>query len=53
MNLAAKHGIRRFIELGPGRVLKGLAKRIDPSLEVYSLEKIADLESLEPVLEKA
>lgn len=53
MNFAASRGIRRFIELGPGRVLKGLAKRIDPSLEVFSFEKISDLTTLESIFEKA
>ncbi len=50
---ARDQGIRRFIELGPGRILKGLAKRIDPSLEVFSFEKLVDLEVIETVLEKA
>lgn len=47
MNYAKKQGITRFVELGPGRVLKGLAKRIDPALEVFSFEKITDLQTLE------
>lgn len=47
MHYAKKQGITRFVEIGPGRVLKGLAKRIDPSLEVLSFEKIADLQVLE------
>ena len=49
MQCAKMQGIQRFIELGPGRVLKGLAKRIDPSLEVFSFEKIFDLTPLESV----
>lgn len=53
INFAASQGIRRFIELGPGRVLKGLAKRIDPTLEVFSFEKISDLDALESLFEKA
>ncbi len=52
MFCAREKGVRRFIEIGPGRVLKGLAKRIDPSLEVFSLEKVSDLEALESALEK-
>ena len=52
MFCARERGIRRFIEIGPGRVLKGLAKRIDPSLEVFTLEKTSDLEALESALEK-
>jgi [acyl-carrier-protein] S-malonyltransferase len=53
MEYAKNQGIQRFIEMGPGRVLKGLAKRIDPSLEVLSFEKPTDLEKIEPVFEKA
>lgn len=52
MEWARNQGVRRFIEIGPGRVLKGLAKRIDPSLEVFSLEKPSDLDAIESVLEK-
>ena len=29
-------GIRTFIEVGPGKVLMGLIKKIDPSVEVIS-----------------
>lgn len=53
MERARDQGIRRFIELGPGRVLKGLVKRIDPTLEVLSFEKIADLGVVETALERA
>ena len=49
---AKKQGMGHFVELGPGRVLKGLAKRIDPALEVLSFEKAADLETLESALIK-
>jgi [acyl-carrier-protein] S-malonyltransferase len=45
-------GISRFIEIGPGRVLKGLVRKIDSSLEVLSFEKVADLEALEAALQK-
>ena len=52
MQFAKGQGIQHFIELGPGRVLKGLAKRIDPTFEVFSFEKISDLEALESALMK-
>jgi len=52
MNRAKELGIHRFVEIGPGRVLKGLARKIDPSFEVYSFEKISDLEKVESDLEK-
>ena len=50
MQYAKAQGIQRLVELGPGRVLKGLAKRIDSFLEVFSFEKISDLEPLESAL---
>ena len=49
---ARDKGIQRFIEIGPGRVLKGLIKRIDPSLAVLTLEKPSDLQALESELGK-
>lgn len=47
VELARSQGVRRFVELGPGRVLKGLVRRIDSSLEVTSVDKISDLEGAE------
>lgn len=52
MERARDGGIQPFIEVGPGRVLKGLAKRIDGSFEVLSFEKPADLEKVKTALEK-
>ena len=37
-------GVRRFVEVGPGNVLTGLIKRIDPSVE---LTNVSDVESIE------
>lgn len=39
-----KEGIKTFIEIGPGRVLKGLIRRIDSNVEVKNIEKMNDLE---------
>ena len=36
-------GIRRFVEIGPGKVLQGLVKRTDPSVEVLGVDTAADL----------
>jgi [acyl-carrier-protein] S-malonyltransferase len=36
-------GIRRFVEIGPGKVLQGLVKRTDPSVEVIGIDTAADL----------
>ena len=52
MERARGLGIRRFIEIGPGRVLKGLAKRISSSLEVFSFERLTDLGTTETILER-
>jgi [acyl-carrier-protein] S-malonyltransferase len=37
-------GVRHFVEVGPGNVLTGLIKRIDPSVE---LTNVSDVESIE------
>ena len=36
-------GAGLFVEVGPGKVLQGLVKRIDGSVQVKGVEKIADL----------
>ncbi len=40
----AQLGITRFVEVGPGRVLSGLVKRIDKSAQVFNVEDVASLE---------
>ncbi len=37
-------GADEFIEIGPGKVLQGLVKRIDPNVSVSGIEKYSDLE---------
>lgn len=37
-------GVVRFVELGPGKVLGGLIKRIDKSVETFNVEDPASLE---------
>lgn len=39
----AQEGIETFFELGPGTVLKGLIRRINPSLCVVNIEKPVDI----------
>lgn len=39
-------GVRDFLEIGPGRVLKGLMKRIDPHARVISLGTAEDFAQL-------
>ena len=44
----ARQGAMTFVEMGPGRVLSGLGKRIEPSLTMLHIE---DSKSLKAVLE--
>jgi [acyl-carrier-protein] S-malonyltransferase len=39
----ARLGVTRFVEVGPGRVLSGLVKRIEKSAEVFNVEDGASL----------
>jgi [acyl-carrier-protein] S-malonyltransferase len=40
----ARQGVTRMVEVGPGKVLSGLAKRIDKTIEVWNVEDRASLE---------
>jgi [acyl-carrier-protein] S-malonyltransferase len=42
-------GVRQFVEVGPGNVLTGLIKRIDPAVELIN---VSDVASIEAYLEK-
>lgn len=42
----SSHGINTFLEIGPGKVLKGLLRRINPSLKVFNIEKPSDISNL-------
>ncbi len=43
MKLILSKGVASFIEFGPGKVLKGLMRRIDNNAQVVNIEKSADL----------
>lgn len=45
MRLILSKGVTSFIEFGPGKVLKGLMRRIDSNAQVVNIEKKADIES--------
>ena len=46
VKLVAKSGVKLFVEIGPGQVLKGLMKKIDPKLEVKNIATHQDILSL-------
>ena len=39
-------GVSEFIEIGPGKVLSGLVKRIDKDVKISSINSQSDIESL-------
>lgn len=46
----SKKGITAYVEVGPGGVLKGLVKKIDPKGSVFGVESISDFKGLEQLL---
>lgn len=46
MKKAVSLGVTDYLEIGPGAVLKGLAKKIDSSLNVTSIHTIEDINAL-------
>ena len=36
-------GVTQFVEIGPGKVLSGLVKRIDKSVTIVSINELDDL----------
>lgn len=44
-------GIELYIEMGPGRTLSGMNKRIGVTEPTYTVEKVADLEELNKLME--
>ncbi len=47
MRYMLAHGVRHFIEFAPGKVLKGLMKKIDPEAETISIGTLDDFHILE------
>lgn len=41
-----RDGITELVEIGPGKVLQGLTKRINAEMKVISIEKYSDLDNL-------
>ena len=48
--MATEGGVSRFVELGAGKVLTGIAKRIAPDAEALALNTPGDLESFAQTL---
>ncbi len=42
----ASQGITDFVEIGPGRVLKGLVRKINPLLNVSNIQMFEDVQAL-------
>lgn len=38
-------GVEKFVEIGPGKVLQGLVKRINPDVEISGVDKVEDLKN--------
>ena len=41
-----ENGTKKFIEVGPGKVLSGLVKRIDRNVQLIQVNNISDLNNL-------
>lgn len=39
-----RDGVTEFYEIGPGKVLQGLVKRINPDVKLYGIDKFQDVE---------
>jgi [acyl-carrier-protein] S-malonyltransferase len=44
INNMIKDGIEEFYEIGPGKVLQGLVKRINPDVKTFGIDKYSDVE---------
>lgn len=50
MATAQATGVTTYLEIGPGKILKGLARKCQPDLEVISFGGMADMKSLESLI---
>lgn len=46
INKLKENGVTKFYEVGPGKVLKGLVKKIDKEIDVISIEKTEDIAAI-------
>jgi [acyl-carrier-protein] S-malonyltransferase len=47
INFMVKNGVDTIVEVGPGRVLSGLNKKIDRNLKIYNIDTIESLSNFE------
>ncbi len=45
MRFMLARGVSKFFEIGPGKVLKGLMRKIEPGVQVINIEKAEDVSS--------
>jgi [acyl-carrier-protein] S-malonyltransferase len=45
MKFIVSQGVTKFLEFGPGKVLKGLMRRIDENAQVINIEKAQDIQN--------
>lgn len=45
-----EQGVDTFIEIGPGRVLSGLVRQINPDVKVISIDKVEDLNQIKELI---
>ena len=46
INYMIKNGVTNFIEIGPGKVLSGLVKRIDKTININTVNKTEDIKNI-------
>ena len=44
IDFLANSGIKRIVEIGPGKVLTGISKRVYPEIDFRNIETVAELE---------
>jgi [acyl-carrier-protein] S-malonyltransferase len=52
-NALVRDGVKTFVEIGPGNVLSGLAKRIDRSVKAFPVNGLSALDKVEEFLSTA